>query len=400
MGADGRLGSIAARCRPRRGLLLVAVLWAALAAALAADAPRAEADVVWLCQPGTAANPCEIPQDTTYQQAGGGKRVETPASGPREVDCFYVYPTVSNQLRANATKSRDPELRSIAKYQAARFSLNCRVFAPIYRQVTLAALNLAIVGLPSGNRELAYADVLEAWREYLANHNGGRGVVLIGHSQGTFMLRELLAREIEANPDQHERLVSALLLGGNVTTAEGATTGGAFALTPLCTEPGQLGCVIAYSTFSQDPPAGARFGVRPGPGLEVACTDPRALIGSSEPFRLLTPSEPFALGVIAAGIVVTSLPGLPPTAATTWVSPPDRAEGSCRTINGAHVLRLEPHPGSRRPMWFPEPGWGTHLIDANIGLEPLVELVRRQAAQWNQSEPEAESAARPGRAAN
>ena len=34
-------------------------------------------------------------------------------------------------------------------------------------------------------------------------------------------------------------------------------------------------------------------------------------------------------------------------------------------------------PGSRRPMWFPEPGWGTHLIDANIALDPLVALVAR-----------------------
>ena len=390
MGADGRSGSIVARGGFRRASAVVAVLAATLIAVLASEPPRAHAKVVWLCEPGRAPNPCEIRQDTTYQKRGGGRRVQTPAAGAREVDCFYVYPTVSNQLRANATKSRDPELLSIAKYQAARFSLNCRVFAPIYRQRTLAALQLGIAGIPSGDRELAYADVLEAWREYLAARNGGRGVVLIGHSQGTFMLRELLAREIEANPVQHRLLVSALLLGGDVTTAAGATTGGDFARTPICTRPGEVGCVVAYSSFFRDPPPGARFGVAPR-GLEVACTDPRTLLGSSEPLRLLTPSEPFAPGLISVGIAVTALPGLPPWAQTTWVSPPDRSNGSCRKINGAHVLRLEPRPGSRRPTWYPEPGWGTHLIDVSIALDQLVELVGRQASQWT-----AEQAAQAG----
>ena len=41
---------------------------------------------------------------------------------------------------ANSDLSIDPEERSIALYQAARYSQHCRVFAPMYRQVTLAAL--------------------------------------------------------------------------------------------------------------------------------------------------------------------------------------------------------------------------------------------------------------------
>ena len=38
----------------------------------------------------------------------------------------------------------------------------------------------------------AYADVAEAWHTYLKRFNHGRGVVLIGHSQGTFVLRRLV----------------------------------------------------------------------------------------------------------------------------------------------------------------------------------------------------------------
>jgi hypothetical protein len=64
------------------------------------------------------------------------------------------------------------------------------------------------------------------------------------------------------------------------------------------------------------------------------------------------------------------------------VTPPDRFEGTCQTINGANVLRLEPTPGSRTPNYFPDETWGTHLIDVNVALDPLVQLVSRQAARW------------------
>ena len=37
---------------------------------------------------------------------------------------------------------------SIAEYQAARFSQHCRMFAPVYRQSTMASLVLGLVGLP------------------------------------------------------------------------------------------------------------------------------------------------------------------------------------------------------------------------------------------------------------
>ena len=373
----------------RRGALLTLLVLAALPA----WAAPASAEVVWLCRPGLAENPCEIPQDTTVEEEGQPARVVTPPDGPREIDCFYVYPTVSNQLTPNATKDRDPELESIAKFQAARFSTQCRIFAPIYRQSTLASIATGYASASGADRQLAYGDVLEAWRDYLAKDNGGRGVVLIGHSQGTAMLRQLLRREIETQPGQLRRVVSALLLGGNVTVATGRNIDGDFRRTPLCERRAQVGCVVAFSTFYEDPPSNPRFGrtnpppaenpstLPGGPGYEVACTDPRPLAGTSEPFRLLTPSEPFATGPIQAGIVITA-GGPPPSAATTWVSPPDRGEGGCRWLENAHVLRIEPLPGSRRLRWYPEPSWGTHLVDVNLALDPLVSLVAQQARRW------------------
>ncbi len=370
-----------------RALLLILL---ALTAALLARPPMAAADVVWLCKPGLADDPCTLPFDTTVREVGAADRIELPTPGRRDVDCFYVYPTVSNQPTPNATKARDPEVVSIAKYQAARFSLGCRVFAPIYRQATLGSITGSAGGAP--DRELGYADVVEAWREYLAEDNRGRGVVLIGHSQGTGVLRRLLRQEIEPS-GQARRIVSALLIGGNVTVPAGRVVGGDFRRTPLCTQPVQVRCVVAFSTFAEDPPPNARFGVSRtppaenpsglpgGPGFEVACTDPRPLARVRGPLRGLAPSEPYAPGPIAGGIAIT-FGGAAPTAGTTWVVPPDRFEGGCRTINGANVLRYDPLPGSRKPGSFPDPTWGTHLVDVNLALDPLVGLVGQQGARW------------------
>ena len=51
-----------------------------------------------------------------------------------------MYPTVSDQKTGNANLHIDPEERSIALYQAARYSQYCKVYAPMYRQVTLAGI--------------------------------------------------------------------------------------------------------------------------------------------------------------------------------------------------------------------------------------------------------------------
>ena len=53
---------------------------------------------------------------------------------------------------------------------------------------------------PAASRALAYDDVRDAWNEYLAHDNHGRGVVLIGHSQGTRVLIQLVKEEIDGKP--------------------------------------------------------------------------------------------------------------------------------------------------------------------------------------------------------
>src|SRR4029079_8352551 len=97
------------------------------------------------------------------------------------------------------------------------------------------------------DRENAYQDVRSAWLDDLAHENDGRGVVFIGHSQGSGVLRRLLREEVDPKPDVRAKLVSAILLGGGVTVAKGSDRGGDFQNIPACRWPNQVGCVIAFS---------------------------------------------------------------------------------------------------------------------------------------------------------
>src|ERR1700682_4418056 len=119
---------------------------ALLVSGLAAN-PASAAGTVWLCKPGLANNPCEADLTTTVKLANGSSFVDKhakPASNP-PIDCFYVYPTVSSQFTPNATLSIDPEETQMAIDQASRFSQVCKVYAPIYPQLTIVALFLGLV---------------------------------------------------------------------------------------------------------------------------------------------------------------------------------------------------------------------------------------------------------------
>jgi Protein of unknown function (DUF3089) len=351
----------------------------------ALTAPAA-ADVKWLCRPGLAGSPCTGDQRTTYVKPDGASHVSAPKPlKPPPVDCFYVYPTVSNQPTQNATQTDDPEIRSIAKYQAQRFSQRCRVYVPLYRQATAAAVALATRTHDTTAYTVAFGDVLEAWRSYLKHDNHGRGFVLIGHSQGSRMLRALIRREIDPKKAVRRRLVSAIIPGANANVAD-------FEHVPPCTAKAQLGCVIAYHTFNETPPDDSRFGrtdtdpvggalgLPHGKRLKVLCTDPAKLAGTAE-LKSLTPTEPFAPGVILA-LMLKLYGGTPPTADTPWLQPQDHYKGRCVTSNGSTVLMLSPVADARHLEPSPDDTWGTHIVDVNLALGDLMRIVQAQARAW------------------
>jgi hypothetical protein len=343
---------------------------------------------VWLCRPGLAHNPCASDLRSTSVSAAGAKTTEAaaPAANP-PIDCFYVYPTVSKQQTLNANLHIDPEETAVAVAQAARFSQVCRVFAPMYPQLTESAIGGGTSAVTATAAIKAYAGVLDAWHDYLAHDNHGRGVVVIGHSQGAFLLEALLQREVDPAAAVRKKLVSAILLGGNVTVPKGKIVGGEFTHIPACTSGDQVGCVVAYSSFDSEPPANslfgragtgisANFGGAPAPGQQVLCTNPAELDGSAGRLRPYFPTAPFpglGNGQASSGI------------STPWVSFPGEYAGACRNRGGASWLQVtrvradDPRPVVHDSLG---PTWGLHLVDVNIALGNLVALIAKQARAY------------------
>ncbi|HLL30006.1 MAG TPA: DUF3089 domain-containing protein, partial [Allosphingosinicella sp.] len=224
------------------------------APAAAHDGPHYERDSTWLCLPGRA-DACGVPLATTALNANGyGSTGQMLPDKDAAVDCFYVYPTISRDSGLNSDLVAGLEENAAATVQFARFGSVCKTYAPIYRQVTLAALPRAFSGEDlTASFATAYGDVLSAWRNYLATRSKGRRFVLIGHSQGSIHLLKLLAEEIEGKPVA-KRMLSAILLGWPVEVPQGKRVGGSLKSTPLCTRLGQTGCVITYMTFRASAP--------------------------------------------------------------------------------------------------------------------------------------------------
>jgi hypothetical protein len=326
----------------------------------------------WLCRPDQD-DICDTPLDATAVNADGTTEViEQEAATDPAVDCFYVYPTISADPGPLADfEAAEAQEGNAALNQVSRFSSLCRVFAPVYRQVTLAGIG----GVASEeDREVAYGDVLDAWRTYVSQDNEGRGVVLVGHSQGSSHLRRLIEDEIDGQPLQ-DQLVSALLLGSTVAVSDGEVVGGDFAEVPLCTAEGEVGCVVSYATFraTAPPPPDTYFGTADGPH-RAACTNPAALDGGPAPLTPFFPAEgsqPIAEGFAAVEIT------------TPWITYPDFLTGACVREGDVDWLEvtIAADPDDPRTDDIPgdlTPPWGLHLVDANVAMGDLVDLVRTQ----------------------
>jgi pimeloyl-ACP methyl ester carboxylesterase len=308
----------------------------------------------WICHPDRDGDTCDD-LATTVVAADGTRTVDQlePADDPA-ADCFYVYPTTSTDPGANADLVVDESEVSTVRAQFARWATVCRAFAPAYRQVTLAGI-FGAAGPEA--RELAYADVVDAWEAYLQQSD--RPVVLVGHSQGAGLLTALLA-------DGHvpaDRLVAAYLLGSGYAGES-----------PLCEAAEDTGCVVSFASFPADQPPGddAIFG-RTRDGEQAACVDPVALVGEDTADAVLP----------ANGVLFGAVEELGPID-TPFVAFPDSLRVACQASGGRAWLAVEqvdpadPRPVARLLRTLPSPTWGTHLFDANLAQDDLIALAAGQ----------------------
>ena len=346
----------------------------------------------WLCSPADDA-PCFDDLDTTIVNADGTTEVEKfePATDPA-VDCFYVYPTISKDETLNSDfNAADDEELLAARHQVARLGSECRVFAPVYRQITLAGLfqmspDPAKLQEITAARDLAYGDVLDAFKTYMAQDNDGRPFVLIGHSQGSGVLNRIIAEEIDPNPEVRKLLLSGFLAGSSVAVPEGKLVGGDFANVPLCSAADETGCVYTWASFRETspPPANSKFG-KPRSGEGVAgCVSPAAPTGGeavADSYFAATRAS----SIVAANRTDEGSAWLPNGTAidTPFVKVTDLVTVGCTSSDGFNWLSVSVNADPADPRADDiggdlSPDWGLHLIDVDLVMGDIIELVHGQ----------------------
>lgn len=344
----------------------------------------------WLCRAGVTEEVCQPRLDATVVDANGvtGTEKHEIATDPK-VDCFYVYPTISNDQTANSDLNAGPEEKAVTALQFARFNQLCRTFAPVYRQNTLPSLLGSVQSdLTRQQRaDIAYADVLDAWKTYIAQDNGGRGVILVGHSQGSGMLTRLIKEEIDPNPTLRSHLIGAYLLGTSLRVPQGETVGGELQNVPLCTSTAEVGCVVAYASFrstSPPPTDSSLFGRTSGDGMEAACVNPAAPGGGSAAMVSY-----FQTGEIETNNLRSKLrDDVRARIDTPFTKLDGVLQAQCVSKDGFRYLEVTV-PGLNDPSAAVQnvpgdltPAWGLHLIDADLAMGSMLAMADAQTQAY------------------
>ncbi|MGH1469648.1 MAG: DUF3089 domain-containing protein [Cellvibrionaceae bacterium] len=349
-------------------------------------------DQSWLCRSSAGSlGACDRNMTTTIVSANGSLAEEKWSENPKApIDCFYVYPTVSLDKTGNSDMLAGPEEYSVIRQQFARFGSKCRTFAPLYRQITLTALRAGLGGgeAVAMDRGLGVNDVKAAWDYYLKNYNDGRGVVLVGHSQGSGVLTSLIKDEIEGKPIQ-EKIISAMLIGTNIQVPDGKKVGGTFKYMPLCTSGDQTQCIVTYASFRSTvkPPKNSLFG-RSGKGTQSACTNPAQLAnGTNELHAYLNTQE----GVSTSSVAPLKWTKTQEKLETPFASVPGLLSAECVSHDGFSYLEMTVNADPSDPRaddisgdvianGIVNAGWGLHLVDMNIAMGNLLTITEKQTA--------------------
>ena len=216
----------------------------------------------WAARPGMDSPALEIPP---------GVKAPSPEVTSR-TDVFYVHPTTYFWRFAwNAGIHgllSDAIVNITLRSQASAFNGAGEIYAPHYRQMTLAGFNFPDV-MEKG-LAIAYDDVRRAFQYFLEHDNEGRPIILAGHSQGSRLLKRLI-REFFAGPPLRERLVAAYVLGTRIRHKGEIAEPGDL---PICQTPDQTGCLISWRTFSEGAKIPSEAPSKYGSKRSFVCVNP------------------------------------------------------------------------------------------------------------------------------
>jgi hypothetical protein len=202
------------------------------------------------------------PPAPNYAQASAWALIpQTPGkivAGDPPADVFFIHPTTFDGGRNWNGPIDDPwTQRLLDKVMlpnyAGPFLRVGRIFAPHYRQASLYA-HFTLSEDSRAARIFAYADVLAAFRFYLAHYNLGRPIILVGVEQGGLLGDRLLREQIDRDPDLVNHLVAAYLIDAIVPSRPYAGA----SPTPACARREQAHCVLAWRAVEESDPNRAR----------------------------------------------------------------------------------------------------------------------------------------------
>lgn len=329
-------------------------------------------DALWMCKPGLDRNYCLDDMVDAIEFLPDGSHVPFTdyAATTHAVDCLYWYPTVNRSEEPTSLDFSDPTpMVGALRNQAARLSRVCNMYAPFYRQFSLNA---------GGDEELGFRDVVDGFKHYIANLSEGRDFVIIGHSQGTSHAIRLIQQEIDPVPEMRARLVSALLIGGRAAVPVDAKVGGTFENIPLCERDDQVGCVVAFRSYTESMPP---MMSRAPSGQISACTNPAALGGGKAIFK-----GAFFANQRSASLAIPQVTDI----RAPWVLFRNFFQGECKRVGDGDqflAISVADAPDDRREA-FVDFGsvlganldLGLHVLDFSFPLDDLVDLVGKQVA--------------------
>ena len=146
----------------------------------------------------------------------------------KDVDTFYVYPTIITDTDEEAQKIVDIDnpIMQIGAYftyekNGSAFEESTNIFAPYYRQTNMAAVaDLRGQDLEDFHHQEQRTDIYAALDYYFENYNEGRPFILASHSQGSILLKIALEEYFRLHPDYYQRMIAAYLIGFSVTESD------------------------------------------------------------------------------------------------------------------------------------------------------------------------------------
>ena len=146
----------------------------------------------------------------------------------KDVDTFYIYPTIITDADENAQKIVDIDniIMQIGAYftyekNATVFDESTNIFAPYYRQTNMAAVaDLRGQDLEDFHKQEQRTDIYAALDYYFENYNEGRPFILAAHSQGSIISKIALEEYFRLHPEYYDRMIAAYLIGFSVTKSD------------------------------------------------------------------------------------------------------------------------------------------------------------------------------------